>query len=200
MGIAHLQSVVALCMLYKIRCKLIHPLYGALHVPYVSVRVIYGDLIPHRYAYEPPRCRTSQYRMTFILLSVSLWNYLDEPVFDGVGLAGSKSWAKHFFIGLSCSIHFCLLLFFPFSFFCLLIGIVGLESWMTGIFPSHALPTYFNNNNNSHMPMKSTYLGITCPSKPLIWVSHVHADHLYGYHIPKQTAYLGITCPCRQPI
>ena len=50
-----------------------------------------GGLIAHRYTYAPPRCRTSQYLRTFIPLSVSLWNDLVDPVFDGVGLAGFKS-------------------------------------------------------------------------------------------------------------
>ena len=38
--------------------------------------------------------RTSQYSRTFITLSVSLWNDLANPVFDGVGLAGFKSRAN----------------------------------------------------------------------------------------------------------
>ena len=50
------------------------------------------------YTYAPPRCRTSQYRQTFILLSVSLWNDLSDPVFDGVGLAGFKSRANAFLL------------------------------------------------------------------------------------------------------
>ena len=37
--LAHHRSVVVLCMLYKIRCNLMHPLCGALPVPYVPVRV-----------------------------------------------------------------------------------------------------------------------------------------------------------------
>ena len=64
---------------------------GALPVPYVPARVTRGALVAHRYAYAPPRCRTSQYRRSFIPLSVSLWNDLADPVFDGVGLAGFKS-------------------------------------------------------------------------------------------------------------
>ena len=40
------------------------------------------------YTYAPPRCRTLQYSRTYIPLSVSLWNDLDNPVFDGVGLTG----------------------------------------------------------------------------------------------------------------
>ena len=78
-----------------------HPLYGALPVPYVPVRVTRGALVAHLYTYVPPNCRTSQCCMTFILLSVSLWNELADPVFDGVGLAGSKRRANAFFLAKS---------------------------------------------------------------------------------------------------
>ena len=50
-----------------------------------------GALGAHRYTFAPPRCRTSPYCRTFIPLSVSLWNDLADPVFDGVGLAGFTS-------------------------------------------------------------------------------------------------------------
>ena len=36
--------------------------------------------------------------MTFILLSVSLWNDLGDPVFDRVGLASFKSRANAFLL------------------------------------------------------------------------------------------------------
>ena len=75
-----------------------HPLYGAIPVPYVLVRVTRGAVIAHRYTYAPPCCRTSQYRRTFILLAVSLWNDLSDPMFDGVGLAGFKSRANAFLL------------------------------------------------------------------------------------------------------
>ena len=55
---AHRRSVVVLCMLYKIRCNPMHPLYGALPVPYVPVRVTCGAVIAHRYSYVSSRCRT----------------------------------------------------------------------------------------------------------------------------------------------
>ena len=77
-----------------------HPLCGALPVPYVPLLVTRGALIAHRYTYAPPCCRTSQYRMTFILLIVSLWNDLVGPVFYGVGLAGFKSRSNAFLFGL----------------------------------------------------------------------------------------------------
>ena len=96
--LAHHRSVAVLGMLYKIRCIPMHPLYGALPVPYVPVRVTRGAVIAHRYTYAPPRCRTSQYRRTFIPSSVSPWNDLSDPVFDGVGLAGFKSRANAFLL------------------------------------------------------------------------------------------------------
>ena len=96
--VAHCRSVAVLCMLYKIRCNPIHPLYGAFPVPYVPVRVTRGAVIAYRFTYAPPRCRTSQYRRTFIPLSVALWNDLSDPVFDSVGLAGFKSWVNAFLL------------------------------------------------------------------------------------------------------
>ena len=92
--ISHRRSVAVLCMLYKIRCNPVHPLNGALPGPYERVRVTRGALVAHRYIYAPNRCRTFQHSRTFISFSVSLWNDLANPVFDGVGLAGFKSRAN----------------------------------------------------------------------------------------------------------
>ena len=72
-----------------------HYLYGALPVPVLVTR---GALVSHRYTYAPPHCRTSQYSRTFIPLSLSLWNDLADPVFDGVGLAGFKNRANAFLL------------------------------------------------------------------------------------------------------
>ena len=96
--IAHRRSVAVLCMLRKIMCKPMHPLNGDLPEPYVTVRVTRGALVAHRYTYTPPRCRISQYRRIFIPLSVSLWNNLAVPVFDGVGLAGFNSRTNAFLL------------------------------------------------------------------------------------------------------
>ena len=63
---------------------------GAISGPYVPV-LITRALVAHRYTYALPRCRTSLYGMTFIPLTVSLWNDLADTIFDGVGLAGCKS-------------------------------------------------------------------------------------------------------------
>ena len=94
-NLSHRQSVAVWCMLYKIRCNLIHILCDTLPVPYVPVRATRGTLIAHLYTYVPPRWRSSQYHRTFIPLSVSLWDLVD-PVFDGVGLAGFKSRSNAF--------------------------------------------------------------------------------------------------------
>ena len=91
--IGHRRSVAVLYMLYKIRCNPMHPLYGAQRVP---VRITHGAVIADRNTYAPPRCRTSQYRRTFIPLSLTLWNDLGDTVSDGVGLAGFKGRANAF--------------------------------------------------------------------------------------------------------
>ena len=114
--LAHRRSVAVLCRLYKIRCNPMHPLYGALPVPYGPVRVTSGIVIAHRYTCAALRCRTSQYSRTFIPLSVSLFNDLSDLVCDGVGLAGFKRRVNAFFIGLAARSLFvssC----FPFLFF-----------------------------------------------------------------------------------
>ena len=74
-------------MLFKMKSNPMHPLSGALPLPNVPARVTHGALVAHGHSFVPPRCRTSQYRRTFVPLSVSLWNDSD-PVFDGVGLVG----------------------------------------------------------------------------------------------------------------
>ena len=149
--LSHRRSVAVLCMLYKIVCYPMHPLCGGLLVPYVPVRGTRGTLIAHQYTHAPPRCRTSQYRRTFIPLSVSLWNDLVDPVFDGVGLAGFKSRSKPF-CWHSCSLLFWLQLF-SVSFLLLYrlvvwglgFGLIGCQSPSPGL----ALPIFFNNNNNN---------------------------------------------------
>ena len=75
-----------------------HPLGGALPLPYVPAHVTRGALVAHKHSFGTPRCRTSQYRRSFVPLSVSLWNDLSDHVFDGVGLAGFKSRANAFLL------------------------------------------------------------------------------------------------------
>ena len=95
-------------------CNPMHPHYGALSVP---VRVTLGAVIADRYTYTPPRCRTSQYRVTFIAMSVSLWNDIGNPVFDGVEPPGFKiEQGQCIFIGLAARSLFTSCCF-PFLFF-----------------------------------------------------------------------------------
>ena len=125
--LAHPRSLAALCMLCKIRCNPTLPLYGVLPAPYVPMHVTCVAVIAHRYTYAPPCCRTSQYCMTFIPLSVSLWNDLGDPVFDGVGLTGFKSTTNAFLLAKLLP-PFLSTAIFPFSSFILWVGIVGLGS------------------------------------------------------------------------
>ena len=89
--ISHRRFVAVLFMLYKIRCNSVHHLNGALPGPCVPVLVTRGALVAHRYT-------ASQYSRTFIPLSMSLWNDLPDPVFDGVGLADFKSRVNAFLL------------------------------------------------------------------------------------------------------
>ena len=64
----------------------------------MPAQVTHDPLVAHRHSFAPPHCRTFQYRRSFVPLSVSLWNDLSDPVFDGVGLAGFKSRANAFLL------------------------------------------------------------------------------------------------------
>ena len=114
-----------------------HPLNGALPGLYVPVPVACGVLDAHRYTYAPPRSKTSQNRRTFILLSVSFSNDLEDLIFDGVGLVGFKSRSNNFlfvffmcfFIGLSCSISTIVFSYFSLS----LLSVNCLALWGWGL-------------------------------------------------------------------
>ena len=95
----------------------VHRLNGAVPGPYVPVQVTRGALVAHRYTYAPPRCRTSQYHMTFIPISVSLWNDLANLVFEGVGLAGFKSMENAFLLAQAALSLLWSSTIFPFLFF-----------------------------------------------------------------------------------
>ena len=78
-NLTHRRSVAVLCMLFKIKSNPLHPLSGALLFPYVPARVTRGALVAHRHSFAALRCRTSQYRRTFVPHSVSLRNDLSDP-------------------------------------------------------------------------------------------------------------------------
>ena len=85
-------------MLFKIKSNPLHILSGALLLSYVPARVTRDALVAHRHSFGPPRCRTFECRRTIVPLSVSLWNDLNDPVFDRVWLAGFKSRASVFLL------------------------------------------------------------------------------------------------------
>ena len=115
------RSVAVLCMLDKIRCNSMHPLHGALPVPYVPVRVTRGTLGTHRYTYAPPRSIAGLLFLfprpcgTILLTPCSLvWR---------VSRAGPMLflWNKLLDLFLSSTV-------FPFSSFFIQVDIVGLGS------------------------------------------------------------------------
>ena len=122
-----------------------HPHYGVLPGPYVPVRVTRGALVAHRYTYAPLRCRTSQYRRTFIPLSVALRNDIGKLVFDGVALTDFKSRANAFLVALLLAPF--VFYSFPFIFFHSIgwycgagvFGLIGCQSPSPGL----ALPIFF---------------------------------------------------------
>ena len=70
--LAHRRYVAVLCMLYKIRSNPLHPLYGALSVPYVPVWVTSGaDRISvHLFASSLQNLAVSQDFYSFVIISV----------------------------------------------------------------------------------------------------------------------------------
>ena len=137
-------------------------LYRVCRVPYGSYEHIrhillffsfFLALIAHRYNCVPPRCRTLQYLRTFSALTVSLWNDLADPVFDGVELLGFKSRAKAFLCGLSLSLSFCLPLY-SLTFLSSICWYCGAAVFRLieckSLSPSLALPTFNNNNSNNN--------------------------------------------------
>ena len=131
-----------------------HPLNGALPLPYAPVRVTRGALVAHRHTYAPPRCRTSRYSRTFIPLSVSLRNDLLFPysmVWDWrVSRTGSMLfyWSQMLYPYSNLLLFFPFLLFLPIGWYCGagVFGLIGCISLSLSI----ALPTFYNNNNNNN--------------------------------------------------
>ena len=117
--IALRRSVAVLCMLYKIRCNAVHHIYGALLGLYVLVRVTRGALVAHRYAYAPPRCRTTQYSRTLFSSRYHSGTILLTPYSMVWDWRVSRSGPMLFYWPKLPYPYYRLLFFFPFSFFCL---------------------------------------------------------------------------------
>ena len=81
-NLAHRRSIPVLCMIFNIKSNSMHPLNGALPLPYVPARVTRGASIAQKHSFSSSHCRTSHYSRTFVPISVSLWNDLGDPVFS----------------------------------------------------------------------------------------------------------------------
>ena len=117
--ISHRRSVAVLCILYKIRCNPVHPLNGALPGPYVPARVtrgargLHGTLM-HRLSAEP--CSTAGLLFSSRCPSGTILLTPYSMVWDWrVSKAGPMLlyWPKLLYP------YYSLLLYFPFSSFCL---------------------------------------------------------------------------------
>ena len=126
--IAHCRSVAILCVLYKIRCYPVNPNNGALSGPYVPMRITRVALVAHRLlmlllAIEPRS--TGGLLFPFLCHSGPILLTSYTMVWDcRVSRAGPllSYWRKLLYP------YYSLILFSPFSSFCLLVGIVGLGS------------------------------------------------------------------------
>ena len=176
-----------------------HPHYGALPVPYVLASAGYT------------RCfgRTSAYLCTSSLqntavpqdfyspLSVSV-EHSCWPCIRWCGTGGFQKQGQCFFIGLSCSLPFCRLLFslslFSIGWYCgagvfRLIGCKSLSHIL-------ALQTFWNNNNNNNNTVAMIWSlpdwvveRASSVVSTLIWgKQHARKNHMF---IMKNTEYLG---------
>ena len=123
---AHRWSMAVLCMLYKIRCNPMHPLYGARPVPYVPVQVTRGAVIAHRYTYvfslQNVAVLQDFYSPVSISVAQSWW-----PRIGWCGTGGFQVHGQCLFVNLAARLFFSPAVF-PFSSFILWVGIVELGS------------------------------------------------------------------------
>ena len=85
------RLIAGLCMLYKVRERVCHPLFTCLPAPYRRERLTRRADALNAFAFEPIRYRTNQYSRSFIPAFVDKWNSLDDSVFAGVGIGSFKS-------------------------------------------------------------------------------------------------------------
>ena len=126
--LAYRRSMAVLCMQYKIRCNPLHPLCGALPVPYIPLLVTRGAVTAHWYTLmpllvaEPHSIAEFLFPFQYLCGTILVTPY--SMVWDWrVSRAGQMP-----FYWTSCSLPFVSSHVFPFSSFILWIGIVGLGS------------------------------------------------------------------------
>ena len=108
--IAHRRFVTVLCMMHKIRCNPMHPLYGALSGQYVAVLVTRGSVVAHQYTFAPPHCRTSQTAGLLFTCQYLCGTILVTPYLLVWDWRASRAGPMPFYWP-RCSLPFCLLLF-----------------------------------------------------------------------------------------
>ena len=117
--ISHRWSVAALCMLYKIRCNPVHPLSAAPPGTYVPVRVTRRALVAHRCTYALPRCRTLQYSRLLFPSRCPSGTILLTPYSMVWDWRVSRAGPMLLYWPILLYPNYSLLLFIPFSSFCL---------------------------------------------------------------------------------
>ena len=90
-NLSNRRSVAGLCMLYKVRERVSHPLFACLPDPYTRERLTRRAVALNEFVFEPVRFRTIQYSRSFIPAFVDKWNGLGDSVFDGVGIGSFKT-------------------------------------------------------------------------------------------------------------
>ena len=76
--LTHRRNISSVCMLFKIRANVYHPLNDMIPHPINFSRRTRLAVNTHPLCYQVPRCRTNQYQRSFIPRSTRLWNQLDS--------------------------------------------------------------------------------------------------------------------------
>ena len=148
----HRRSVSVLCVLYKSRCNQMHPLYGALPVLYVPVRVTGGAMahictLMRLLAVEPHSFAGLLFPCQYLCGPILVTQY--SMIFDWrVSRAGPMP-----FYWPSCSLPYCRLLFYISLLSCYLFLLWGYCLWTDRVLIALSQPCitnlfYININNN----------------------------------------------------
>ena len=97
-NLSHRRDISCLCMLYKIRASLSHPLHGSIPALYVATRLTRGAFESHRATLQEIRCRTNQFQRSFLPATVSIWNSLNNNVIEANNIQTFKSRANKLLI------------------------------------------------------------------------------------------------------